>query len=49
MAGINDLEITDVSNDKNSGITINIVVNIGTAQLSLGETVDVETEIERLT
>jgi len=49
MAGIKDLEISEASSDKTSGVTINIVVNIGTAQLSLGETIDVETEIERLT
>ena len=49
MAGIRDLEIPEESIGKSSGVTINIVVNIGTAQLSLGETIDVETEFERLT
>ena len=49
MAGIQDLEILEESIGKTSGVTINIVVNIGTAQLSLGETIDVETEFERLT
>ena len=49
MAGIKDLEISGESIGKTSGVTINIVVNIGTAQLSLGETIDVETEFERLT
>ena len=49
MAGIGKLEIMDDANVESDGATISMVVNIGTAQVSLGEDIDIEAEIKRLT
>ena len=39
----------DDANVESDGATISMVVNIGTAQVSLGEDIDIEAEIKRLT
>ena len=49
MAGISKLEILDAANVDSDGATMSMVVNIGTAQVSLGEDIDIEAEIKRLT
>jgi len=49
MAGIGKLEILDAANVDSDGATMSMVVNIGTAQVSLGEDIDIEAEIKRLT